>query len=82
MPDRDHDRFSLIGHAEMAFMNPLREDELDAMVVNVMLDDASHVLDVCGGRADLSRAIAARTGCEATRWVWWNGVLPAHAQPE
>jgi hypothetical protein len=66
MPDRDHDRFSLIGHAEMAFMNPLREGELHALLLSVKLDDASHVLDVCGGRADLSRAIATRTGCEAT----------------
>ena len=66
MPDRDHDRFSLIGHAEMAFMNPLREDELHTLLAKVKLDGAKHVLDVCGGRADLSRAIAVRTGCEAT----------------
>ena len=66
MTDRDHDRFSLIGHADMAFMNPLRENELALLLANVALDDASHVLDLCGGRADLSRAIAAKTGCEAT----------------
>lgn len=66
MPDRDHDRFSLIGHAEMAFMNPLREEELHALLVHLKLDEASHVLDLCGGRADLSRSIAKRTGCEAT----------------
>ena len=62
----DHDRFSLIGHADMVFMNPLREDELALLLANVALDDASHVLDLCGGRADLSRAIAAQTGCAAT----------------
>ncbi len=62
----DHDRFSLIGHADMAFMNPLRVDELAWLLANVALDDESHVLDLCGGRGDLSRAIAARAGCEAT----------------
>lgn len=62
----DHDRFSLIGHADMAFMNPLREDELALMLARVALDEASHVVDLCGGRADLSRMIASRTGCEAT----------------
>lgn len=62
----DHDRFSLIGHADLAFMNPLREDELASLLANVALDEARHVLDLCGGRGDLSRAIATKTGCEAT----------------
>lgn len=62
----EHDRFSLIGHADMAFMNPLREDELAGLLANVALGEASHVLDLCGGRADLSREMARRTGCEAT----------------
>lgn len=60
------DRFSLVGHAAMPFMNPLTEAELLALVAPAGLTAGSRTLDLGGGRADLSRLLAERFGCAAT----------------
>lgn len=60
------DRFSLIGHAEMPFMNPLTAAELVSLLDPLGLRPGDRTLDLGGGRADLSRLLAERYGCVAT----------------
>lgn len=60
------DRFSLIGHADMPFMNPLDEAELTSLLDRLGLEAGDRTLDLGGGRADLSRLLARRYGCVAT----------------
>lgn len=66
-PDgRARDRFSLIGHAALPFMCPLREDELVSLLDAAALRRGAATLDVGGGRADLSILLARRYGMNAT----------------
>lgn len=61
----DRDRFSLIGHAALPLMNPLREDELLATLRSAGLRPGDRVLDLGAGRGDLARIAARELGCSA-----------------
>lgn len=64
MPHRD--RFSLVGHAAMPFLDPLEERELVALIEPLALAPGARTLDLGGGRGDLSALLARRWGCQAT----------------
>lgn len=59
------DRFSLIGHAAMPLMNALTEGELVSLLDAAELGRGARVLDLGGGRGDLSRLVATRYGASA-----------------
>jgi len=63
--ERDRDRFSLIGHAALPLMCPLREDELVSLLELAEIAPGERTLDVGGGRADLSCLLASRFGARA-----------------
>jgi hypothetical protein len=65
MSERDRDRFSLIGHAHMPFMCPLREEELIELLDHADLRPGDRTLDLGGGRADLACLLARRYRCSA-----------------
>jgi SAM-dependent methyltransferase len=60
------DRFSLVGHAAMPFLDPLEERELSILLDPLALTPGARTLDLGGGRADLSALLARRWGCVAT----------------
>ena len=62
---RERDRFSLIGHAALPFLCPLREDELVSLLDRAGLVPSGASLDLGGGRADLSILLARRYGMRA-----------------
>lgn len=62
---RARDRFSLIGHAALPFMCPLREDELASLLEHAALAAGARTLDLGGGRADLAALLARRFGARA-----------------
>jgi hypothetical protein len=62
---RERDRFSLIGHAALPFLCPLREDELVSILDRAGLAASGASLDLGGGRADLSILLARRYGMRA-----------------
>jgi len=64
--ERDRDRFSLIGHAALPLMCPLREDELLFLLGHAALSPGERTVDVGGGRGDLSRLLASRFGVRAS----------------
>jgi SAM-dependent methyltransferase len=67
VPHRD--RFSLVGHAAMPFLDPLAEHELVTLLeplAPLALRPGARTLDLGGGRADLSALLARRWGCQAT----------------
>ncbi len=65
MSERDRDRFSLIGHAALPLMCPLREDELVSLLLPAEIAPGEHTLDVGGGRGDLACLLHSRFGARA-----------------
>lgn len=62
----ERDRFSLIGHAEMPLMNPLRVEEVAALLACADLRKHDRVVDLGAGRADLGRLVSERYDCVVT----------------
>lgn len=65
MTDRERDRFSLVGHAQLPFLDPLEPHELERLLDAAGLTAGVRMVDVGGGRADLACLAARRYGARA-----------------
>lgn len=56
--------YTIVGHRDLAIMNPLSSDTLDAVVGHLELSTNARVLDVGCGKGELLRRIVATYACE------------------